>query len=237
MGFFNSYRLAFLFAPAACLLTTAAHAQIQTTGQLRPNPPRATSPETPQDSEPSRGEVEATNSTEVDAAKKEETVTSRQPEREQDQTTASIEEGGELHLVCFGAGAANRPDVRSGSGTFSAAGSDGSFASGNASATSYGTRSQNFEDQVTLTISLEEGRLRMPRTMLPVVRGGQDGWFELRNIEVEQGELRASVAVNFMNRPRLRLDRYTGSISISGRSGDYSGQCERIDHERQERQF
>jgi hypothetical protein len=32
-----------------------------------------------------------------------------------------------------------------------------------------------------------------------------------------------------MNNPKVYIDRVTGTISISGRAGDYSGQCEVID--------
>ena len=37
-----------------------------------------------------------------------------------------------------------------------------------------------------------------------------------------------SVAVNFINSPKVHIDRVTGRISISGKAGDYSGQCEVI---------
>lgn len=74
-----------------------------------------------------------------------------------------------------------------------------------------------------------DGRLRMPRVMLPPIRGGEDGWFELSDIEIDGREIRATINVNIINHPRLRLDRQTGSISISGRAGDYVGQCERFE--------
>jgi|GEM_PF-959315 len=174
----------------------------------------------------------------------EEVAVAPEQRRQRAQRPRSIDQGGELNLVCYGAGGANRPDIRqnygSGSGSFTAIGpggmTSGTF-SGSGSGTSFGTRVQGFEDQVTLHITSEEGRLRMPRVMLPAIRGGEDGWFELRNIEVEDGEIRAKVAVNILNRPNLRLDRYTGAISISGKAGNYTGQCERFEPEHTQRQF
>jgi hypothetical protein len=40
--------------------------------------------------------------------------------------------------------------------------------------------------------------------------------------------IRASAAVNFMNNPKVHIDRVTGMISISGRAGDFSGQCQAV---------
>jgi hypothetical protein len=34
------------------------------------------------------------------------------------------------------------------------------------------------------------------------------------------------LAVNFMNNPKIFIDRTTGSFSISGKAGDYSGTCQ-----------
>ena len=75
----------------------------------------------------------------------------------------------------------------------------------------------------------------MPRVMLPVVRGGENGWFKLNNLKIASNEITASVGVNVLNNPKLRLDRYTGAISISGKAGDYTGQCRRFDPERTQR--
>ena len=61
----------------------------------------------------------------------------------------------------------------------------------------------------------------MPRSMLPPIRGGEDGWFKIKSIEVSDREITGSVAVNAFNNPKLRVDRYTGAISLSGKAGDF----------------
>jgi hypothetical protein len=106
-----------------------------------------------------------------------------------------------------------------------------------ASAQALGTRSVGFEDQVNLWIEGAEGRVRMPRTMLPPIRGGEDGWFKLKSIEVSDREITASIAVNVMNNPKLRVDRYSGNISISGKAGDFTGRCQPYDPATQRRAF
>jgi hypothetical protein len=136
---------------------------------------------------------------------------------------------GRLQLTCRGGGTANKQDTRS------AYGSDNS---GNSAwATVQGRRAEGFEDQVDLWIDGGEGRVRLPRTMLPPFRGGEDGWFKLNDIEMGDAAIIASAAVNFMNKPKLRVDRRTGVISIDGKAGHYVGQCEKVDPATELRKF
>ncbi len=134
-----------------------------------------------------------------------------------------------LSLICVGGGSANKAT----GATVNAWNSDGDYGG----ATISGTRSVGFQDQLRMTIEGEEGQLRMPRTMLPPLRGGKDGWFKLKNIKVSEGEITASVAVNPINNPKLRLDRYTGSVSLSGKAGDFTGQCRKFNPQTTERAF
>lgn len=146
-----------------------------------------------------------------------------------------------LNLVCVGAGSANKTDTTTVTGSHSGTimGSGAGFAtySGSSDATIVGHRSQAFADQVRVRLDDGDPRLRMPRTMLPLIRGGKDGWFKLKNVKYGRGEITASIAVNMFNNPKLRLDRYTGAISISGKAGDYTGQCQKFDPETVERAF
>lgn len=144
-------------------------------------------------------------------------------------STAAVAQDGELNLVCAGGGSANKVT----SGSVQAWDSNGNY--GNA--TVLGQRSQGFADQVRLRLNDSDPRIRMPRTMLPPIRGGEDGWFKLKNVEYGEGEITASVAVNAFNNPKLRLDRYTGAISISGKAGDFTGQCQKFDPQATERAF
>lgn len=146
-----------------------------------------------------------------------------------------------LNLVCIGGGSANKADVATayGSNSGTAFGSNGNWAtySGTSNATIVGTRSQGFADQVRVRLDDNDPRLRMPRSMLPAIRGGKDGWFKLKDVKYGEGEITASVAVNMFNNPKLRLDRYTGAISISGKAGDFTGQCQKFDPQNVERAF
>ena len=137
-----------------------------------------------------------------------------------------------LHLTCVGGGTANKVTVRTVNSTGSVYGTVGTTpysGHGNASSNVYDQRQQGFEDQVDLRLFEGDDRIRMPRTMLPPLRGGKDGWFKLKNVVADARTIRASASVNFVNSPKVYIDRVTGNISISGKAGDYSGQCQVID--------
>lgn len=134
-----------------------------------------------------------------------------------------------IDLVCLGEGTANR---RTSSSVYA---TNNSGESGWANIV--GNQTEPFEDQVNLWVTSEGGEIRMPRTMLPAFRGGENGWFKIKNLEISATEMNGSVAVNLINNTKLRIDRITGLISISGKSGRYVGQCARYDPETTERAF
>jgi hypothetical protein len=73
--------------------------------------------------------------------------------------------------------------------------------------------------------------------MLPPIHGGNGGWFELKSLKTTDIEITGSAAVNFINSPKVRLDRTTGRISIAGKAGQYSGVCEPYDPATAPRKF
>ncbi len=134
-----------------------------------------------------------------------------------------------LHLVCIGGGSATKP-------TFSSArasDSDGNLTS----ATITGSRSFGFEDQVDVEIDGSTGRIRLPRVMLPPMHGGANGWFELKVVSITDRTIDGSAKVNFINLPKVHVDRMTGRISISGSSGSFGGECRPYDPSTQVRKF
>ena len=136
-----------------------------------------------------------------------------------------------LNLTCMGGGTANKVTVTNVYGSTSGSGSVGTTPysySGSGNATAYGHRHQGFADQVDIRLFGGDDRIRMPRTMLPPIHGGNDGWFRLKEVVADARSVRAKVAVNFMNSPKLFIDRVTGTISISGKAGDFAGQCEAV---------
>lgn len=136
-----------------------------------------------------------------------------------------------LQLTCLGGGTANKITARTARSNAYVSGNVGGTmysGSGNGTTTVYGTRQQGFEDQVDIRLFGGDDRIRMPRTMLPMLHGGDGGWFKLKDVVADARSIKASASVNFMNNPKVFIDRVTGTISISGKAGDYSGQCEAV---------
>ena len=137
-----------------------------------------------------------------------------------------------LNLTCGGAGTANKAVAMNAYSNTNVSGSVGTtpvFGSGQTSTTIYGQRQQGFADQVDVRLFSGDDRIRLPRTLLPPIHGGSDGWFKLKNVKADARSIKASAAVNFINNPKVYIDRSTGTISISGKAGDYTGECRAVD--------
>jgi hypothetical protein len=139
------------------------------------------------------------------------------------------EAGNRLNLVCGGGGSANKAMQSYGQ----AWNSDGD----SAGAVVTQQRAVGFEDQLQLWIEGDAGKARMPRAMLPPIRGGENGWFDIKDIKVSDNEITGTVTVNFMNKPKLVLDRLTGTVSLAGKAGQFNGQCQKFDPNTAKRAF
>lgn len=135
-----------------------------------------------------------------------------------------------INLICYGGGSANKATVSS----VYANDNWGNTASGQV----VGQRQVGFEDQVNVEVNDDNtGRIRVPRSMLPPLHGGNEGWFEFKNIKTTDTAITGSAGINFINSPKVRLDRVTGTINISGKAGDFVGRCEPYDPAASRRKF
>lgn len=93
-----------------------------------------------------------------------------------------------LELTCFGGGSANKPTTATANtnSTFSGL-AGGTLVSGSGfdSTTIVIPRKQDFSDQVDGRLFNGDERIRMPPTMLPMFRGGNAGWFKLKNVTAD----------------------------------------------------
>lgn len=136
-------------------------------------------------------------------------------------TAYGQEAGSRLHLICDGGGVANETTSTYAQGWDSDGNSAGAVVNGH--------RSVGFEDQLQLWIEGDEGKARLPRAMLPTIRGGENGWFEIKNIRVSENEITGTVGVNIINHPKMVLDRLTGTVSLNGKAGQFNGRCRKFD--------
>lgn len=99
------------------------------------------------------------------------------------------------------------------------------------------SRNYNYAEGISIEISGSSGRVRMPRNLLPVIKGGNNGWFELDNIIISDREITASAKVNFINKPKISIDRMSGTVSINSKKGTFFGQCSNYIADQSKRAF
>lgn len=74
--------------------------------------------------------------------------------------------------------------------------------------------------QLGVLVEGRKVRVRPPPTSLPMfAKPSKDGWFELSKAEVDATAIRGRASLGGMVRPRLDVDRRTGSVTFGGFSG------------------
>lgn len=139
------------------------------------------------------------------------------------------EAGHRLSLLCDGAGTANRHSTAHAYSLNNSGGSSGGFATSQ--------RSVGFEDQLQLWVEGATSKARLPRTLLPRIHGGNEGWFDVKDVHLSDTEITGTVAVSVLNHPKLVLDRIAGTIGLDGGSGHFNGRCQKFDPENTKRAF
>lgn len=51
----------------------------------------------------------------------------------------------------------------------------------------------------------------------------------MKDVKITDRAIDAKAGVNVINNPKIHIDRVTGTISISGKNGNYAGQCRKVD--------
>jgi hypothetical protein len=88
-----------------------------------------------------------------------------------------------------------------------------------------------FSGNGTVEISSGTGRMRIPDPMIPALMSGDsNGWYPIENIFINDREISGVVHINFLSQPKLRIDRMTGKLSMSGGAGDFSADCSAADN-------
>ncbi len=83
-----------------------------------------------------------------------------------------------------------------------------------------------FSGSSTVEISSGAGRMRIPDPMIPLLMSGDNnGWFPIEELFVGDREITGVVHINLLSQPKLRIDRMTGKLSLSGGMGDFSADC------------
>jgi hypothetical protein len=87
-----------------------------------------------------------------------------------------------------------------------------------------------FSGTGVVEIKMGIARMRVPDPMIPALMGGDSGgWYPIENLDISDKEITGVVHINFLSQPKFRIDRMTGTLSLSGGAGDFSGNCSAID--------
>lgn len=82
------------------------------------------------------------------------------------------------------------------------------------------------------------GTVRMPdRLQSPYKEANQDGSFNLLKVAKTENEIAGQIRLHANYKPKFRLDRLSGVVTINGVLGNFSGMCERYDPATVSRKF
>jgi hypothetical protein len=129
----------------------------------------------------------------------------------------------DLGLVCFGDGSRNGI----GSGTTWTWNSQ-------RERYEYGTYMQSTTERFDASLMVQlwsaGGRVRLPKTLIPPINSrGDNGWWDLYDVSVGPDLITASYRLNGLNKPRLRIDRRSGQITVQGTASyGFRGTCDTI---------
>ena len=89
---------------------------------------------------------------------------------------------------------------------------------------------RDFEGAVDVKIGVGEAKIRLPKDILPTLTSVKaDGWSNIKDLEITEREITGKLSFNFANKPKLRIDRTTGEIYITGSGGSFTGTCKKYD--------
>ncbi|GMN03615.1 hypothetical protein [Erythrobacter sp. MTPC3] len=127
----------------------------------------------------------------------------------------------DLNLTCVGGGIAN---VQTG-------GSANAYDNYGNTVTVTSRRANVVEYQSTTDFRIVEGaaEMRLPRALLPALRGGDDGWFKVKKYSVDDTTISGKASVNFVNNPEFSINRITGVLTVNSKNGSFAGECKAFD--------
>ncbi len=87
-----------------------------------------------------------------------------------------------------------------------------------------------FSGSGTVEISSGTGRMRIPEPMVPALMSGDSGgWYPIESLFMNDREITGVVHINFLNQPKMRIDRMTGKLTLSGGAGEFAGNCSAVE--------
>lgn len=93
-------------------------------------------------------------------------------------------------------------------------------------------------DAVLFTIQPDGGEAKLPKPMQSSYKEPvRENWFRLIEVKQDQDEIAGKIRLHGMYKPKFRLNRLTGQVSIEGSIANFSGTCEPYDPATVQRKF
>jgi len=83
----------------------------------------------------------------------------------------------------------------------------------------------------------QNARIKLPSQMVPLLSSGNDGWFIVSDLWVNDDEITGTVRINALNKPKLRIDRNSAILTLSGGFSDFTAQCDVVRNDAPRRKF
>lgn len=143
----------------------------------------------------------------------------------------SVAQADELLLVCAGTGKKKAFNSRS----IFMQDNQGNIVTGNV----WGSGGMiSTDEMVKIRIDGRDGAIQFPEQLIPPIHNrSADGWYKFTKLKIGDDSITASFSLNFVNNPKITIDRITGGISIKGFGNGFSGECRRFDPATMEKRF
>jgi len=88
---------------------------------------------------------------------------------------------------------------------------------------------QNFNSEVQVEVIDGQARIHLSGRMKPPLNNGGlgGGWWEIRDLRIDQDTISGRYKLNGLNQPKIRIDRRSGQISINGMNA-FVGTCDPV---------
>lgn len=100
-----------------------------------------------------------------------------------------------------------------------------------------GLTTKGYSSDVQIELYGDHGRIHLGKSLVPPIHsGGDNGWWDIDGLVVNDAQISGTYRLNGMNKPRFTIDRRTGRIDIRAMT-NFTGQCDMGDWGKGQRRF
>ncbi|MEC5397522.1 hypothetical protein [Uliginosibacterium sp. H1] len=86
-----------------------------------------------------------------------------------------------------------------------------------------------FTGAAQVELSGDTVRMKFPQQLVPPLSDGKDAWYVLSEPFVGDKEITGGVRFNLLNRPKVKIDRVSGQMTVSSGFADFNASCAKVD--------